>query len=294
MEKGCTIPVGSDGGYVKLVDWMGSDHFIASAARTSFDNQNQPEDRDRDRNLLFYLMRHKHMSPFEMCEVVFEIKVPMDIWRQFVRHRTASINEHSTRYSEAIHGSTTTKSDEWRKQSKDNKQGSDGFLDSDIGVDLSLEELTLQKQAREVYENRIALGVAKEQARKDLPLCTFTRAFWKMDLRNLLHFLELRLDEHAQVEIRNYARAIYSIVSQLFPITMAAFEMYCLRAITFSDLELMTLNLLTNEGFCESVIKEQWSYARYLHGDDSHKASEGEYKEFLEKLRRIGCINGEQ
>lgn len=294
MLKGYTIPVGNDGGYVKLVDWMGTDYSIVQAARASFSNQNIPEDKDKDKNLLFYLMRHKHMSPFEMCEIVFEIQIPMDIWRQFVRHRTASINEHSTRYSEAINGATTTKSDEWRKQSANNKQGSDGFIDGDVGVDLTMDEMAVQKQAREVYEKRIALGVAKEQARKDLPLCTMTRAFWKMDLRNLLHFLELRLDPHAQLEIRKYAEAIYEIVKKLFPVTTEAFELYVLRATTFSDLEIVTLSLLTQDGFCESVVKEQWSYAKFLltDKDKNHQASEGEYKEFLEKLRHLGWLHG--
>src|SRR5206468_2425684 len=119
-----------------------------------------------------------------------------------IRHRTANVNEYSTRYSEAIDAAQTTKPDEWREQATGNRQGSAGFLELSAGQELSQAEQHLLRVSREVYEERLKRGVAREQARKDLPLSTYTEAYWKVDLHNLFHFLMLRMDPHAQLEIR--------------------------------------------------------------------------------------------
>ena len=173
-------------------------------------------------------MRHAHTTPFEMCEIKLHVRVPMDVWRQWIRHRTASVNEYSTRYSEAIDAAQKTAPDAWRLQATGNRQGSSGLLPLEQGTTLSDEESALQRQARDIYEARLAAGVAREQARKDLPLSTYTEAYWKIDLQNLLHFLELRMDEHAQLEIRAYAEraSANEIVAQWVPLTWEAFLDY--------------------------------------------------------------------
>jgi thymidylate synthase (FAD) len=229
-----------DGGFVRLVDSWGDDGSIVQAARISYgEGTKTPSD---DRTLIRYLMRHRHTTPFEMCELKLHVRVPMDTWRQWIRHRTASVNEYSTRYSEAIDQTAKTGSGEWRAQSTTNKQGSASFLSGEIGEILTREEHDLHVHAREVYERRLELGVAREQARKDLPLSTYTEAYWKCDLHNLLHFLALRLDPHAQSEIRAYAEAIATIVEAWVPLTWGAFLDYRLNAVTFSGPELRMLN----------------------------------------------------
>jgi thymidylate synthase (FAD) len=137
-----------------------------------------------------------------MCEIKLHLRVPMDCWRQWIRHRTASINEYSTRYSIAIDAARRTPPDGWRRQADANRQGSGAPLDPETGAWLSRREADLHDLGRDVYRERLGRGVAREQARKDLPLSTYTEAYWKIDLHNLLHFLELRLDERAQEEIR--------------------------------------------------------------------------------------------
>lgn len=224
-------------------------------------------------------------TPFEMCEIVLRVRVPMDCWRQWIRHRTASVNEYSTRYSEAIDSAQTTIPEMWRAQSTNNKQGSSGFVNTWIegftpeategcpngawlgeqylgspGDYLTWREQKLQEHAREVYEERLKFGVAREVARKDLPLSTYTEAYWKCDLHNLLHFLALRLDPHAQKEIRDYANAIARIVQVWVPNVWEAFEDYRLKAVTFSRQEIdglkTVLSRLTSNGFLADKLIE--------------------------------------
>jgi thymidylate synthase (FAD) len=226
--------VGTDG-FVCLVDVMGDDAAICDAARVSYGAGTQKS--SSDETLIRYLYRHGHLSPFEMVEFKFLVRVPMDVWRQWIRHRTANVNEYSTRYSEAINSCAKTPRGKWRLQSADNKQGSIGYLPIETpcpgfedqmldGTALSKAEDELHDVARRTYEQRLRAGVAREQARKDLPLSTYTEAYWKIDLRNLLNFLSLRLDPHAQLEIREYASAIYQIVKKVCPLTIAAFDDY--------------------------------------------------------------------
>ena len=223
-----------DDGFVCLVDVMGDDSSIVQAARVSYgEGTRQVSD---DRTLIRYLLRHRHTTPFEMAEIKFLVRVPMDCWRQWVRHRTANINEYSTRYSLAIDAAQTTDPNEWRTQAESNRQGSGDSLPTDLGQRLSQEETELQAKLRDVYQGRISSGVAREQARKDLPLATYTEAYWKIDLHNLLHFLALRMDSHAQLEIRQYATTLgEKIVAPLFPIVWEAFLDYRMQSTFLTD-----------------------------------------------------------
>jgi thymidylate synthase (FAD) len=214
-----------DDGFVRLVDYMGSDESIVQSARVSYGKGTKKV--HEDRGLIRYLMRHRHTTPFEMCEIKLHVRVPMDCWRQWIRHRTANVNEYSTRYSVAIDATQTTPAGGWRKQSKGNRQGSEGCLDPALGAELSREEREFQEHARGIYERRLERGVAREQARKDLPLSTYTEAYWKIDLHNLLHFLALRMDDHSQEEIRAYANVIGNeLVARWCPIAWEAFHDY--------------------------------------------------------------------
>ncbi len=237
------FPVLNDG-FVTLVDVMGNDQAVVQAARVSYgEGTTKVSD---DRGLIRYLLRHRHTTPFEMAEVKLLVRVPMDCWRQWIRHRTANVNEYSTRYSLAIDAMQTTEPGEWRTQSSTNRQGSEDVLSEDIGRELTAAETQLQDAMRKEYNRRIELGVAREQARKDLPLSTYTEAYWKVDLHNLLHFLALRMDSHAQLEIREYARTIgEKIVQPLFPLVWEAFTDYRLQAMYLSRFDVETIARLT-------------------------------------------------
>ena len=226
-----------DDGFVRVVDYMGCDESVVQAARVSYGKGTKKL--NEDRGLIRYLLRHDHTTPFEMAEIKLHLRVPMDCWRQWIRHRTASINEYSTRYSLAIDASQKTAAGEWRTQSKDNKQGSEGFLEIGLGTQLTMQEQELQDFSRRVYNERVEKGIAREQARKDLPLSTYTEAYWKIDLHNLLHFLLLRMHPHAQFEIRSYANVIgHEIVRRWCPTVWEAFIDYKLQGSKLSRLEI--------------------------------------------------------
>ncbi len=250
---GVRLPV-LDDGFVRLVDYMGSDESIVQAARVSYGSGTKRV--SEDRALIRYLMRHHHSTPFEMCEIKLHVRVPMDCWRQWIRHRTASVNEYSTRYSLAIDNAQTTGASEWRRQTIANRQGSDELLDAEIGSYLSQREHQLTVLAREVYEERIAADVAREQARKDLPLSTYTEAYWKIDLHNLFHFLRLRMDSHAQDEIRQFATTIgHKIVAKWCPIAWDAFIDYHVESLELSKIERRVVSLLS-DGNSDAAIAE--------------------------------------
>ncbi|RLS76281.1 MAG: FAD-dependent thymidylate synthase [Planctomycetota bacterium] len=236
-----------DDGFVALVDCMGDDSSVVQAARVSYgDGTRRVSD---DRQLIRYLMRHAHTTPFEMAELKFVVRVPMDCWRQWVRHRTASVNEYSTRYSLAIDSMQATHDDEWRSQAATNRQGSGGLLPKATGHRHTAAEQELQSLARRVYEERLEAGIAREQARKDLPLSTYTEAYWKIDLHNLLHFLALRMDQHAQLEIRRYAETIgREIVAPLFPLVWEAFLDYRVEALRLTRLDQGVIRRLAARG----------------------------------------------
>jgi thymidylate synthase (FAD) len=235
-----------DDGFVRVIDYMGSDESVVQAARVSYGKGTKKL--NEDRGLIRYLLRHMHTTPFEMCEIKLHVRVPMDCWRQWIRHRTANVNEYSTRYSLAIDSAQKTNKKEWRKQSTTNKQGSNSFLDETIGSNLSEKEERLHQLIREIYDERIEKDVAREQARKDLSLSTYTEAYWKIDLHNLFHFLALRMDSHAQYEIRSYANIIGTeIVSKWCPISWEAFKEYRLNSFSLSEIEINVLKYFINK-----------------------------------------------
>ncbi len=265
-----------DDGFIRVVDLMGDDSAIVQAARVSYGKGTKKV--SDDRGLIRYLMRHRHTTPFEMCEIKLHVRVPMDAWRQWIRHRTANVNEYSTRYSVAIDSALKTPPDKWRLQSKGNKQGSGDFLDPAIGQELTEQEAELHSHAREVYEGRLARGVAREQARKDLPLSTYTEAYWKIDLHNLLHFLSLRMAPNAQWEIRQYAEIIgYKIVAQWVPLTWEAFMDYRLNALALSGPEIEIIksaNIILAVNTKDKI--------------ENQIKNKREKKEFFEKLSKLG------
>jgi thymidylate synthase (FAD) len=258
----------------------------------------------KDRNLIRYLLRHSHTTPFEMVEFKFMVQVPMDCWRQWVRHRTASINEYSTRYSEALDFFQVTAPQEWRLQATDNKQGSSGFLENwpegfnpetdttwittqkdkeSPGWYLSRIESHFHEDAKKLYEERLKLGIAKEQARKDLPLSTYTRAYWKCDLHNIFNFLRLRMDSHAQLEIRQFANCMFEIVKSVCPVACEAFEDYVLHTKKFSRMEMDMLRQTL--GVYDSKLGKIVLNVNTLEQFDKPSSmSDREWKEFLDKL----------
>jgi thymidylate synthase (FAD) len=232
-----------DDGFIRVIDYMGSDEAIVQAARVSYGKGTKKI--QEDRGLIRYLLRHKHTTPFEMCEIKLHIRIPMDSWRQWIRHRTANVNEYSTRYSLAIDSMQKTGESSWRLQSASNRQGSSGFFDPSEGINFSEQESQLHELAFKIYTERVDKGMAREQARKDLPLSTYTEAYWKIDLHNLLHFLALRMDVHAQLEIREYARTIgEEIVSKWCPIAWEAFVDYTFQSTNISRIEQEILTLI--------------------------------------------------
>ncbi len=247
----------STAGHIRVIDTMGDDSSIVQAARVSYGKGTKKI--SEDRGLIRYLMRHHHTTPFEMCELKLNVRVPMDTWRQWIRHRTASVNEYSTRYSIAIDDKATTEPGEWRTQSTENKQGSGGYVGEDVGRVLSEKEKKLHQHAQAVYDERIEAGIAREQARKDLPLSTCTEAYWKMDLHNLLHFLELRMNPRAQWEIRQYANIIgYEIVANWVPLTWEAFLDYRLNAVTLTAIDKEVIRRIngSEKGSAEKYLRE--------------------------------------
>ncbi len=274
-----------DHGFVRVIDLMGNDEAVVQAARVSYGKGTKKV--SEDRGLIRYLMRHRHTTPFEMCEIKLHVKVPMDIWRQWIRHRTANVNEYSTRYSIAIDEAHATKPDEWRLQSPTNKQGSTGIIDPNIGEELTLGEETLHHRAKEEYNKRLQLGIAREQARKDLPLSTYTEAYWKIDLHNLLHFLSLRMDARAQYEFRQYANVIgYEIVAKWVPLVWEAFLDYRFNAVTLSGFEVEIVNLLDagdNERARTLLFKHNLIATKKQGVDFTNEG-----REFLAKVGRLG------
>ena len=274
-----------DDGFVTLVDCMGDDAAIVQAARVSYGKGTKHV--SQDRGLIRYLMRHGHTSPFEMCEIKLHVRTTMDCWRQWIRHRTANVNEYSTRYSIAIDAAQATAPEKWRFQARDNRQGSEGTLSAVEGERFSEREAQIIETSRQAYQERLEAGIAREQARKDLPLSTYTEAYWKIDLHNLLHFLELRMDERAQYEIRQYARAIgEQIVSRWVPLAWEAFLDYRFGAMFLSQTEVEFLALL-HTGKRSDLLDRMQEMSWLKREGDAWKPGR-EAREFAAKLERLG------
>ncbi|MGI6369583.1 MAG: FAD-dependent thymidylate synthase [Ignavibacteria bacterium] len=230
-----------DNGFVRLVDMMGDDSAIVQAARTSYGKGTKTF--SEDRKLIRYLMRNRHTSPFEMVEFKFHIKLPIFVARQWIRHRTANVNEYSGRYSEMKNEFYLPEVESVRKQSLTNKQGRDDEELSPNEANEFIAELEKSNSLQfESYQNFIDKGIARELARINLPLSIYTEWYWKIDLHNLFHFLKLRLDSHAQLEIRLYAEVIAEILKEKVPLAYEAFEDYILEAVNFSKKEQIALS----------------------------------------------------
>ncbi len=270
-----------DDGFVKFIDCMGDDIAVVQAARISYGSGSKGT--TSDRQLIRYLMRNGHMSPFEMVELKFHIRLPIDVMRQLVRHRTASINEYSTRYTKAIDSVHKIGINEWRKQSNKNKQGSsDEFIDAELGSILSQDCDSFSTAVYNKYNELLENGVSREQARQILPLSTYTEIYWKMNLRNLFHFLSLRLDGHAQKEIREYAKAIYYFAHKFFPMSTDAFSEFVLSSVTFSQTEIKILVDMCKKGWVDSESLSLIDYLQKIVSESS--MSDTERVEFLNKL----------
>jgi len=283
-----------DDGFVCLVDVMGNDSSVVQAARVSY-GQGTKKVSD-DRTLIRYLLRNRHTTPFEMAEIKILVRVPMDCWRQWIRHRTANVNEYSTRYSVAIDSAQTTPPDQWRTQSESNRQGSARPLSEEQGSKLCESEKAFQLSARQLYDERLESGVARELARKDLPLCTYTEAYWKIDLHNLLNFLSLRMDSHAQLEIRQYATTIgEKIVKPLFPLVWEAFVDYRRESMFFTRLDIGVMQRLNQRG-AEQKLSPPFSEELFMEvQDETWKGLKRcrERDECKSKLQRIGLVASE-
>ncbi|NQW47238.1 MAG: FAD-dependent thymidylate synthase [Planctomycetes bacterium] len=279
-----------DDGFVALVDCMGNDGSVVQAARVSYGEGTRKV--SDDRQLIRYLMRHAHTTPFEMAELKFVVRVPMDCWRQWIRHRTASINEYSTRYSLAIDSMQATHDDEWRSQAAINRQGSAGLLSREEGHSLTQSEQELQSFARRVYEERLGAGIAREQARKDLPLSTYTEAYWKINLHNLLHFLALRMDTHAQLEIRRYAETIgHQIVRPLFPLCWEAFLDYRVDAMRLTKLDREVIGRLVAQSRSTGLPADRDGFLAAQDPAWAALERSRERDECLEKLVALGLVS---
>ncbi len=229
------IPI-LDHGFIRVIDYMGTDQSIVQAARVSY-GEGTKQLRE-DRGLIRYLLSHWHTTPFEMCEIKFHIKLPIFVARQWIRHRTANVNEYSARYSVLDKEFYVPELDQLGSQSTTNKQGRSNTLDKKFALQA---QNLIKKNSNQLYEDYQNLlngkllshdeyvegeGLARELARTTLPLNYYTQWYWKIDLHNLMHFLRLRADSHAQYEIQIYAEKMVEILKKWVPLTYEAFEDY--------------------------------------------------------------------
>jgi thymidylate synthase (FAD) len=235
-----------DHGFVRVIDYMGDDSAIVQAARVSY-GEGTKKSRD-DAGLIRYLMRHWHSTPFEMCEIKFHIKLPVFVARQWIRHRTANVNEYSARYSILDREFYIPSEDNLASQSKNNHQGRGENL---VGEEAKLVLDILKSDSNKAYDNYELMlsgegkqGLARELARMNLPMNIYTQWYWKTNLHNLFHFLRLRADEHAQYEIRVYADIILKIVSEWVPLAFEAFKEYRLGGTHLSESAIKCIKLM--------------------------------------------------
>lgn len=263
-------------GFVRLVDYMGGDESIVQAARVSYGKGTKTV--SEDRTLIRYLMRHQHTTPFEMMEFKFHIKLPIFVARQWIRHRTANVNEYSGRYSIMPEEFYVPDEEVIKFQSNSNKQGRDS---EEVPPEIRRRVLEIlldeQKAAFQGYQEMLNYNIARELARINLPLSLYTQWYWKIDLHNLFHFLKLRMDKHAQYEIRVYAEKMAEIVKAVVPMAYEAFEDYVLNSVTFSKNELLILKKYLPENLDETEL-EKLDFSKY------------EKAEFQDKLKKISSL----
>ena len=224
-----------DKGFVRLVDSMGGDNAIVQAARVSYGKGTSKV--SQDRGLIRYLMRHRHTTPFEMVEFKFHCKMPIFVARQWVRHRTANINEYSLRYSEARDEFYYPDPDHIEFQSALNKQGRGGEVPVELKQKVQDYFKEISERSFAIYSELNEAGVARELARSVLPVNLYTEWYWKNDLHNLLHFIGLRSDSHAQYEIRVFSDAMAESVKAVAPFAWEAYQDYVVKGMRFSRIE---------------------------------------------------------
>lgn len=230
-----------DYGFVRLVDYLGDDERIVSSARVSYQGTKQLRG---DETLIDYLMRNDHTSPFEQVVFTFHVKMPIFVARQWVRHRTGRMNEISARYSVMKEEFYTPARNDCAAQSKNNRQGRGEVVDDATYEKVTASFKKAYTTAYSEYQKLLDMGIAREIARSVLPLGLYTEFYWQMDLHNLLHFLALRLDSHAQLEIRRYAEVIYDIVKTVCPVALKAFENRVLTSEKFSGEEIVAIRAM--------------------------------------------------
>lgn len=235
-----------DKGFVRLVDYLGSDRRIVQAARVSYGEGTKSY--RQDAGLIDYLLRHEHTSPFEQVVLTFHAKMPIFVARQWVRHRTARLNEISGRYSVMKDEFYVPAVEDVATQSADNKQGrSEESAPEEMGATVRARLESGQRAAYEEYAALLDDGIARELARVNLPLSLYTEWYWQIDLHNLFRFLALRMDPHAQREIRAYATTIFEITRKVCPAACSSFENHVLESIRFSGDEWQALRLLLGD-----------------------------------------------
>ena len=273
MTKRTTVPAAEeilggyfpvlDHGFVSLVDYMGGDSAIEQAARVSYGGGGTRKRRET-RELIRYLYRNDHTTPSEMVEFKFHCSMPIFVARQWIRHRTASVNEMSGRYSILpLLYYTPARSDSGR-QSGTNKQGRDGSLPCVVYDDVIRRWQDLRKQASNVYEWMLSEDVARELARIDLPLSIYTQWYWKIDLHNLLHFLALRVDPHAQLEIRAFGEVMAGMLKRVAPLAYEAWIDYVVTGAKLSGPERTALALLVESNGARVAVQDD---ATSIHAD---------------------------
>ena len=278
-----------DRGFVYLVDYMGGDASIVQAARVSYGLGTKTV--NEDRGLIRYLMRHAHTTPFEMVELKFHVKLPIFVARQLIRHRTANVNEYSGRYSIMPDEFYLPAAEHVSLQSRTNRQGGGERVDDERAAEVIALLEAEQRTVRDGYERMLEWDIRRELARVNLGVAQYTEWYWKIDLHNLFHFLRLRLDDHAQYEIRVYAQAMAQIVRSVAPVAYEAFEDYVLEADRYSGLELETLKRLlgAREGGwpADEEIVEALPEVWRQRGADGALKRHRERDEFLAKLARL-------
>jgi thymidylate synthase (FAD) len=269
-------------GYVVLVDYMGNDAAIVQAARVSYGKGTKAV--QDDRGLIRYLLRHRHTTPFEMVEFKFLVRLPIFVARQWIRHRMASVNEYSARYSIVPDEFEIPPAEEVRHQSSRNRQGRGDALPADVVERFRTDLERISKDAYSAYTRSLEAGVARETARLLLPVAYYTQWYWKADLWNLFHFLSLRLDPHAQEEIRLYAAEMAKLTRLVAPVAYEAFEEFTLSGLSLSRREQVAVRSLlegkTPEAACAAA-------GLPLTREDGKPMVSGEGVEFLEKLTRL-------
>lgn len=276
---GWQLPV-LDHGFIRVIDYMGNDLAIEEAARLSYGAGTRTT--SATQGLLNYLMGHQHTSPFEMCELKIHVKLPIFVMRQWVRHRMASLNEYSARYSILSNEFYLPQLEDLQPQSASNKQGREGSMDLNLAVDTRMKIDAHSQMSYSLYELLISddVDLARELARMSLPVNFYTEMYWKIDLHNLFHFLMLRADSHAQKEIRVYAELLELIVQGWVPMAFSAYLAYRKNAMRFSAYELEALRYAITSATAEEMAAEDpapWA----------NKLSKREWAAFTKKIAQI-------